>query len=151
MTTFTNRKLIIDELRTLAIADGSWQDVYDYVPNTDDLQGKTPVLVILSIGTRRDMAGLNTNPTSHLLEISSWVLGFSQRTADAWSAEDAENKAHELEMKLSQLIRDNAGGGTNADSYEFDTAFSSIDRITFEGVPYIVETRRIVANQFNGA
>ena len=150
-TTFQSRELVRDELATLFTADGSWQSVFGYFPAVEAFKGRTPILIIRSRGTEQDMAGLETNPASYRFLLSSWVLAFSPLSADNWTSTDAEDKLDELDMKLRQVIRDNAGGGTNADLYRFEPGFSQVDDVIIEGVPYIVETRAILADLKRGA
>ena len=150
-TTFLSREAVRDELATLFTADGSWQSVFKFFPGLDAIKGRTPVLIIISRGTEQGMAGLETNPTTYRFLLSSWVLAFSPLSADNWTSTDAEDKKDELDMKLRQVIRDNAGGGTNADLYRFEPGFSQVDDVIIEGVPYVVETRAILAGLKRGA
>jgi len=149
MTTFQNRELVRDELVALFVANTSWQEVYGYFPGVSAFVGKTPVLVVTSVGTQQDMANLNTNPATYRFLISSYVLAY--RVSDSWYSTDAADKIDELDMKVRQIIRDNAGGGTNADQYRFESGFSQSDNIIASGVGYIVETRAILADLVNGA
>jgi len=149
MTTFQSREAVRDELGTLFTADGSWQEVYNHFPSVDEIKGKTPVLIIRSRGTQQDMANLNTNPATYRLLLSSWVLAYS--SSDGWTSANAEDKLDELDKVLRQVIRDNAGGGSNADLYRFEPGMSQVDDVIIEGIPYIVETRAILVDLVNGA
>ena len=151
MTTFQTRELIRDDLVTLFTANGSWQSVYGYFPGTNEMKGKTPVLVIRSRGTSQDMAGAVTNPTAYRFVLSSFVLAYSENSADNWTSDDAEDKLDELDKVLRQVIRDNAGGGSYADRFEFEPGYSQVDDIIIEGLPYIVESRGIIARLVRGA
>ena len=150
-TTFLSREAVRDELAALFTADGSWFQVFQYFPAVQAMKGKTPLLIIRSRGTVQDMAGVETNPATYRFLISSWVLAFSPLSADNWTSTDAEDKLDELDQKLRQVIRNNAGGGTNADMYRFEPGFSVVDDVIIEGLPYIVETRAILADLIRGA
>ena len=149
MTTFQSREAVRDELGTLFTSAGNWQEVYNHFPSVDEMKGKTPILIIRSRGTDQDMANLNTNPATYRFLLSSWVLAFSD--SDSWTSANAEDKLDELDKVLRQVIRDNAGGGSNADLYRFEAGLSQVDDVIIEGMPYIVETRAILADLVNGA
>ena len=148
-TTFQSRELVRDELVALFVADGSWQEIFGHFPSVNDIKGKTPVLTIISRGTEQDMAGLETNPATYRFLLSSFVLAYSE--VDSWTSADAEDKKDELDMKLRQVIRDNAGGGTNADLYRFEPGFSQVDDREIGGLPYSIETHAILADLKRGA
>lgn len=148
-TTFQSRELVRDELGALFTSNASWQKVYQYAPSLNEIKGKTPILIIRSRGTRQDMAGVETNPTSYQFLLSSWVLAYSED--GGWTSANAEDKIDELDKTIRQIIRDNAAGGTNANLYRFDPGYSEVIDTIIEGVPYIIETRIIHAELPRGA
>lgn len=149
-TTFQSREAVRDELVTLFTSNGSWQAVYGYFPGTDAFVGLSPILTIQSMGTEQDMAGQDTNPASYRFVITSWVLAFSED--GSWTAAQAEDKVDELDKVTRQVIRNNAGGGTNADQYRFEAGMSEVRRIPVAGgPPYIVESRFILADLPKGS
>ena len=127
MTTFQSRKLVRDELVALFVADGSWQDVWGYFPGVDAFQGRSPLLTITSGGTKQTTGTFHLNPTQYQFLITTYVLSY--RLSDNWLATDAMDTLDALDLKVRQIIRDNMGGGTNADWYQFDTALSQITSI----------------------
>jgi len=149
-TTFQSREAVRDELVTLFTNNGSWQEVYGYAPDLNEIIGKTPVLMVRSRGTAQDMAGDETNPASYQFAITTWVLAYSED--GNWTSANAEDKIDELDKVVRQVIRNNAGGGSNADQYRFDPAQSEVrDVILQGGVPYMVESRLIYADLPRGA
>jgi hypothetical protein len=149
LTTFTSRELVRDEIASFFVTDGSFQEVYQYFPSVAEIKGKTPVLIIRSRGTEQDFSGLNTNPTSYRFLLTTFILAFSDD--DSWSSSDAEDSLDDLDKVIRQVIRDNAGGGTYADNYRFEGGFSDVNDIMVEGLPYIVETRAVVADLPKGS
>lgn len=149
MTTFQSRELVRDELAALFVANGSWQAAYGYFPSVDAIKGKTPILIIRSRGTSQDMAGLNTNPATYRFLLSSWVLAYS--AVDSWTSSNAEDLLDTLDMKLRQVIRDNAGSLTNGDLIRFEQGTSQVDDVMIENLPYIVETRAILVDLIKGS
>ncbi len=147
-TIFQSRQLVQDELVALFVADGSWQQVWGYFPGVNAFMGKSPVLVITPSGTGQSMESKHVNPTSHILLLSTFVLAYRQ--SDSWFAEDANDLLNAMEVKVRQIIRDNAGGGTFADNYEFDQTPSDVSNQIIEGLGYIIETRSIIANLAHG-
>lgn len=149
MTTFQTREAVRDELVSLFQTNGSWQVVYGHFPSVAETEGKTPILVIRSRGTSQVFAGEHTNPAQYRFLISSFVLAYSED--DSWTSANAEDKLDELDKVVRQVIRDNAGGGTYADNFLFEEGFSDVSDIVIEGLPYIVETRVLVATLSRGA
>lgn len=148
-TTFQSRELVRDELAALFVADGSWQEVYQYWPGTNEIAGKTPVLIIRSRGTRQDMAGVFTNPASYRFLVSSWTIAYS--SAASITSSSAEDTLDTLDKTLRQIVRDNAGSLTNGDLIRFEEGYSEVIDVVAENLPYIVETRAILVDLVAGA
>lgn len=149
VTTFTSRELVRDELVTLFVANGSWQEVYGYAPSVDELSGKTPILVIRSRGTIQNFANLETNPVTYRFVISSAVLAYS--ASDSWNSANAEDKLDELDKVVRQVIRNNAGSLTYGVNMRFETAVSEVSDPIREGLPYILESRFVLVDLPRGA
>ena len=147
-TTFQSRELVRDELVTLFTANNSWQNVYGYFPSANEIVGKTPILVILSAGTRQDMAGVWSNPSSYRFRCLSFVLADSD--SDNWTSANAEDKLDDLDRAFRQVIRTNMGSLTNADLLRFDEAYSERVDVDLGGKPYIREERNIIADLHKG-
>lgn len=147
-TTFQSRELVRDELAALFVADGSYQETYGYAPSVNEIMGKTPVLVIRSRGTSQGFEGVWNNPVTYRFSFASWVLATSE--PDNWTSANAEDKLDELDKVIRQVIRDNVSL-TNATNLRFEPGFSQVVDLTPEGVPYIVETRFILADLPSGA
>lgn len=153
-TVFQSRELVRDELVALFQADGSWSigaahHVYGYFPAAIEIVGKTPILVILSAGTRQDMAGAFTNPASYLFRCITLVLADSD--SDSWTAANAEDKLDDLDRAFRQVIRTNMNLLTKADLLRFDEGYSERTDIDLGGKPYIRETRNIIADLNHGS
>lgn len=146
MTTFQSREAVRDELVSLYVADGTFQEVYGYFPGVDEISGKTPLLVIRSRGTSLDMAGALTNRTEYRFSLTTFVLADENYVTSA-AAEDALDT---VDLAIRQVIRDNAGGGSAADMYRFEGGFSTVDDLVIGGQAYIVETRIVIATLVNG-
>lgn len=148
-TTFQNRELVRDELVALFVADGSWQSVYGYYPGHSVISGQTPVLTVLSAGTQQVMNGAFTNPTSYRFILSSFSLQSS--TSDNWTPANAEDKLDALDLKVRQIIRDNAGSLTNGNIIRFGAGYSQVEYQIIESLPYQIESRDIFVDLPSGA
>ena len=146
--TFTSRKLVRDELVTLFAATGNWQNVYGYIPDTGEIVGKTPLLIILSRGTEQEMAGLETNPVTYRFVLTSMVLAYS--ATDAWTSALAADKVDELDMVFRQVIRDNVGSLATANTLRFEAKISTVEDVLVENKPYILERWAILAHLDRG-
>lgn len=148
MTTFQNRKTAIDALVTVFNSTSSWQEIYKAFPSVDEVLGKTPWLLIRGRGTSQRMKNLNTNPRSYRVVIASYVLAYS--ASDNWTSLNAEEKTHDLDLLVCQTIRDNVSNPA-WNSIEFDEAYSQVDDIMIENLPYIREMRTVFIYLPNGA
>ena len=150
MVTFQSREAVRDELATLFTTNGSWQGVYGYFPSAKDTIGQTPLLFIISKGTKQRISkNLWDNFTSYQFEFQNYIL--ADKDSDNWDSADAEDKLDELDKVLRQLIFNNMGSMTTANSLEFDDGFSKREDVNVGGSPYIRETRIIIANLNAGA
>jgi len=141
-TTFQSRELVRDELVALFVANGSWQDVYAYFPSVNAFSGLSPILIVRGAGSSVAMEGLNTNPVEYRLSISSWVIAY---VASEQTSAQSEDLVDTLDTTVRQVIRNNAGRLTNADSLRFEGGFSSKQDVVIEGLPYMAETRFVIA------
>lgn len=147
VTTFTSRKLVRDELVALFTANNSWQAVYGYVPAIKVFAGMTPLLIIRSRGTVQDFAALETNPAEYRFGIASFCRAYS---AGEITPAQAEDTLDTLDTVVRQVIRNSAGSMTTADNLRFDGE-SEVRDVTIEGLPYMVETRFVIAKLARGA
>ena len=148
-TTFTSRELVRDALAALFVANGSWQEVYQYHPSVNEIENKTPFLVIRSAGTQQDMANEWTNKVTYRFAIISYVLAYS--ASDNWTSALAEDKVDELDKVIRQVIRNNAGSMATCDDLLLDNGLSQPQDVILEGVPYIRESRFVSAYLQAGA
>lgn len=149
-TTFQNRELVRDEIAALFTSDGSWQTVYNYSADVSDFVGQTPVLFVVSAGSEVEMAGEFNNPTRYRFLISSHVLRKSD--GDNWTPANAEDKLDELDLKVRQIIRNNAGSLSNGDLMQLESGMSQVIRVDVkEGITYLTETRAVIVSLVNGA
>lgn len=149
MTTFQDRKLVRADLVALFVADGSWQDVYGYMPAPEAFT-RSPVLIIRSAGTEQDMEGANTNPTAYRFICESYVVAFTEQDV-TWTSELAENEQDNLDRVFRQVVRDNAGGTTNANLLLFEGGFSSVKDVVIARQAFVVESHGIIARLPRGA
>lgn len=148
-TTFVSRELVRDELVALFVAAANWKAVYGYMPAFTTISGRTPILTILSAGTRQEFANLFTNPASYRFEITNYVKSSSETDATVLSA-DAQDELDDLDRAIRQVIRNNVQL-TNASNLRFDDNYSSIERGALGNVPYVRESYIIYADLPNGA
>lgn len=148
MTTFQNRKTAIDALVTVFAATSSWQEIYKYFPSVNELLGKTPFLIIRGRGTSQKMNNLHTNPRSYRVVMASYVLAYS--ASDNWTSLNAEEKVHDLDLLLTQTIRDNVANAA-WNSIRFEDSYSQVDDIMIENLPYMREMRTIFIDLASGA
>lgn len=151
MTIFVTRKTIRDGLVALFTANDSWEVVYGYIPKVTTIDGKSPLLVITSAGTDQSMAGLNTNPAEYTFTFVSFVRMDDSVSGGTWSEDDAEDKLDELDTVFRQVVRDNAGGGSFADSLMFADTQSRTDYAMIDGVGYRTEEWILTAHHYSGA
>ncbi len=142
-TTFTSRELVRDELVSKFVANGSWQEVYGYHPSLDEIENKTPFLVIRSAGTQQDMANEWTNKAIYRFAIISYVIAY--RASDNWTSALAEDKIDDLDKVVRQVIRNNAGSMTTCDDLLLDNGMSQPQDVLLEAIPYIRESRFVTA------
>lgn len=143
-TTFTSRELVRDEITTKFTNNGAWQEVYGYHPSVNELENKTPFLVIRSAGTSLEMRNEWTNKTVYRFAIISYVLAYS--ASDNWTSANAEDKLDELDKVVRQVIRDNTASMATCDRLELDNGLSQPQDVIIEGVPYIRESRFVSAH-----
>jgi hypothetical protein len=149
LTTFVTRQTARDALAALFVADGSWQAVYGYMPNDEELDGQSPVLTVRSGGTAQEMASLHVNPTSYRYLLRTMVL--ANDADSSWSESNAEDKLDELDQKLRQVIRDNVGGVAGSNFLRFDPGASTTGYSIIDGELYRWEERTIWADFSVGA
>jgi hypothetical protein len=147
VTTFQSRELVRDELVALFVANASWNNVYGYFPAASEMVGKTPILLILSDGTRQQSSGVWSNPTSYQFLCISFVLADSD--SDNWTVALASDKVDDLDRVFRQVIRNN-GALTNADVLRFGDGFSVRRDVSIGGKPYISEERTIICDVLKG-
>lgn len=148
-TTFQSRELVRDEIVALFVANGSWQDVYGYMPGYTVISGNSPVLTVLSAGTSQRFAGVFTNPVTYRFEITNYIVSSSESDATVLSA-DASDQLDTLDRTIRQVIRDNVQL-TNGDNVRFDENFSNVERGAIGNVPYVRESYTILVDLPNGA
>ncbi len=150
-TTFVSRKTIRDGLVTLFIADGNWQKVFGYFPTEDDIGGQEPFLVITSAGTEQEMESIDQNPSEYLFAFTSMVLMDDSDVGGSATNQTTEDKLDELDQKLRQIIRNNAGGAGIVDQLNFAGGASQTDIIVLYDVLYRTEMRVIKAVHESGS
>lgn len=144
MTTFTSRELVRDVLVGLFTANASWQAVYGYMPGYTVIAGRSPVLVVLSGGTRQQFQQQFVNKTSYRFEITNYVVSSSESDATVVSA-TAEDELDTLDKTIRQVIRDNATHATYS-NLRFDDNYSNVERGAIGNKPYIRETYVVFAD-----
>lgn len=149
MTTFQSREVVRDELVTLFAASSIWASVFGYAPSAETRAGLTPFLVIRSRGTAQRFAGQNNNPASYRFSFQSWVYA-EYDADDSYTSAIAEDMLDTCDRELRQVVRTNAAL-TNADNLRFETGFSEVRDLTTIGIPYMVETRFVLADLASGA
>jgi hypothetical protein len=147
-TTFQSRELVRDELVALFTADNSWNNVYGYFPAASEMVGKTPILLILSDGTRQSMDGVWSNPANYQFLCISFVLADSD--SDNWTVANANDKVDDLDRVFRQIVRTNAGSLATANLVRFGDGFSVRRDVSIGGKPYISEERTIICDVIKG-
>jgi hypothetical protein len=153
-TTFTSRELVRDALVALFVANGSWSiggvdNVYGYSPGYTVISGRSPVLTILSGGTRQQFQAAFTNKASYRFEITNYVVSGSESDATVVSS-TAQDEGDTLDKTIRQIIRDNASGATY-DNLRFDDNFSNVERGAIGNKPYVRETYIVIADLSAGS
>lgn len=147
-TTFQSREAVRDELVALFVADGSWEAVYGYYPGHSVVSGTTPVLTIISAGTAQSMGGVFTNKASYRFILSSFVMGADK--AISRTADTVEDQVDTLDLKVRQVIRDNAAL-TNGNIIRFGAGVSQVETRIIESQLYIIESRDIFVDLLSGS
>lgn len=149
-TTFTSRELVRDELVALFTANGAWQAVYGYMPGYTVISGRSPVLTILSMGTRQQFAALYTNPASYRFEITNYVVSSSESDSSVLTA-TASDELDTLDKTIRQIVRNNAGSLVNATNLRFGDDYSNVERGALGNKPYVRETYIVYVDLPSGA
>jgi len=145
-STYVSREVTRDALVALFDANAIWNAVYGYVPKATTLDGKWPLLVVTSAGTRQDMLSISNNPTYYTFACVSFVLMDDEAS---WNEDDAEDKIDEIDKIFRQIIRDNASGNAFAHSVRFADTQSRTDYMMLDGRGYRTEQWMIVTEAKN--
>lgn len=120
------------------------QAVYGY--QKSDFEGQSPVVVVLSAGTRRQRFGMGTE------KYRSWfgyeILNFvaDADAAAGWTDADVEDRLDLLEKEIADVIADNRVTA-NWDDLKHDEGASQIVPALVGGKPYKLEILRVWAEK----
>lgn len=132
----TSRKVIRDALKTLFEAKlvGAGLPVKTVVDSAQKtLEGKTPLVSVLSGGTGRErITFMGTKPT-FMLSVQIWVL----QEGTGWTLTQAEDALDDIEALISEVYADNTETA-NWSIVEYD-GNSVVDEVTSDGKVYYVE------------
>lgn len=133
----TSRKVVRDALKTLLTAKlvGVGLPVKTVVDSKQKvLEGKTPLVAILSGGTnRKRITFMGTKPT-FMLSTQIWVL----QEGTGWTLAQAEDALDDIEALISEVFADNAGAA-NWSIIEY-SGNSIVEEVEADGKLYYVET-----------
>lgn len=150
MTTFASREAVRDELVTLFSAISGYKAVYGYFPGATVFSEKSPILIVRARGTRQQMKMLETNPRSYRIALTTAVLAYDAN--QSYDTSEAEDALDDLDRALCQKIRDSVTAGyTNMSTLEFADEYSDVQDVIIAGLPFILETRFVLAHLPGGA
>lgn len=155
MTTFSSRETVRDALVALfttnAKGSGQFQEIYGYAPSTNEILATSPILIIRSDGSRRLFNAQETNPVDFRFVLTTMILAYDANSSPVWTSAMAEDKLDDLERLVAQIIRDNTQNAAWNVIYLEDGFSEPRDVIIGKGVPYIIETRTVIARLSVGA
>lgn len=147
--TAVSRKVIRDELvgklTPPLTGTGPYQQVLNY--DKRDFDGKTPILMVLSVGTQRDPFGINTDKyrTFFRFNLLSFILN-KPITKDGYTEQDIEDTLDLCEKELVDAIKDNRRNVGFWESLYLEVDESSeVIPANVGGEPYLMETVIVIA------
>jgi len=105
----------------------------------DDIAALTPLVAVLSTGSKRERLTFQGSRASFTFEIQVWV----RQKDDAWTNPDAEDVLDGLEVLVHDAL---AESSVKADY----TGTTSVTEVTVSGIAYYVERIPIIAEMSGG-
>jgi hypothetical protein len=117
----------------------------------NEILAKSPLLMIRGRGTGQTTPNFYTNPTFYRIILTTMVLAYDANSSPVWTSALAEDKLDDLDRLVRQIIRNNTQNAA-WNVLEFEESPSIVeDVIVGKGVPYIVESRAVLARLSSGA
>ena len=139
-TTFVTRETARDALTSLFTTSAKWQKVFGYIPTENDIGGQSPFLVVVSNGTRQEMAGQNANKSTYYFSCSTWVRMSDEDLGGSFGFDDAEDLLDALDKEFRQVIRNTVMLDSGKAIINFADGQSSTGTNDLYKVLYRVET-----------
>lgn len=150
-TTFITRQTARDGLVTLFNATSKWQRVFGYLPTADEIKNQSPLLVIISNGTRQAMNATDYNPVNYSFVCTTWVKMSDVELGGTFGHDDAENLLDTLDREFRQTIRNTVtvnSGKAHINFVDTQSATSTVE--TKMGQLYRVESYVLEVNYPSG-
>ena len=146
-TTFITRKTARDALITLFTSNNNWQKVFGYLPTEDEIKAQSPLLIIVSNGTRQEMSGVNFNKSDYSFVCTTWVKMSDIELGGTFGHDDAEDKLDALDREFRQVIRNTVALDSGKAHINFSDGQSNTNTVEAEyGQLYRVETYMITVS-----
>lgn len=139
----SKREDVKDALSTLIAGMTDFQTVHGSV--VDDLEGETPVAVLLSSGSMRDRMTAQGLKSTFYYDLNMYVLYSSPD--DDWTPEKAEDKMDDLESQIAAMIVDTSRATPNWGSIAY-VGRSNVVTILVKGKAYLREVIPLAVEVF---
>jgi len=100
-----------------------------------NLEGVTPLVVVLSKASARDLSFGHGNVAAFAFSVQVWVL----QSGAGWTHAQAEDALDCIEARIAQVYEDNLVNRTTWEVLAYDGA-TEVREVAVAGVPYYVET-----------
>lgn len=141
----TGRDALAGLLSTALVGTGlPAQAVYGY--QKSDFEGQSPVVVVLSAGTRRQRFGVGTQKYRSWFAYEVLVFVADADEAVSWTDADVEDRLDLIEKEIADVVADNRST-TNWDDLKHDEGFGQILPAVVGGKPYKMEIIRLIAEK----
>lgn len=151
MTTFVTRETTRDALTALFTATNKWQKVFGYIPTEDNINGQSPILIIISDGTNQEMSMLETNKSIYYFSCSTWVRMSDTELGGTFGHANAEDTLDSLDKEFRQTIRNSPMLDSGKAIVNFATTQSSAATEKLYDVLYRTETYLINVTYSSGS
>lgn len=102
-----------------------------------NIEGQTPVIVVSSLGTRRDQLSFQGTAPNYQIQVDVFVLYEDQ--AAGWTEQNAEDTLDDLDLGIAGVVQANQISAGKWDAITF-TDWSERTDVSIGGVEYIRES-----------
>lgn len=115
---------------------GIVEAVYNH--KVGDPKGRSPIVVVLSAGSDRQVTTFSTQSAVFYFEVQLWVLYADPGATPPWTEADAEDLLDLIEKEVSKVVHDNVVNGVWKD-INYTGRSTVLDVATLGGDAYVLE------------